>query len=158
VQTGCETIAQKAIAGGIDGHQVNGNDVLAVYYVVSQALEKARQNQGASVIEAITYRLCDHTTADDASRYRPDTELQIAWQNEPITRLKKLLTKHYQWKESDEDALQQDCYQQVEHAVKQYLATPRAPVSDMFDYLYANLPKQMEAQRETALYYGETDD
>lgn len=158
VQTGCQTIAQKAIAGGLDGYQVDGNDVLAVYHVAQLALERARNGGGASVIEAITYRLGDHTTADDASRYRPDDELQQAWQQEPIGRLKRFMEKQHGWNDSKDAELKKNCQADVDAAVDAYLKTPKAPISDMFDYLYANLPNELAWQRETALYYGESHD
>lgn len=155
-QTGCQTIAQKAIAGGISGCQVDGNDVLAVYYATQQALKKARTGGGPSLIEAITYRLCDHTTADDASRYRGDDELAHAWQEEPIRRLKHWMVEQRWWDEEQEKVLQNECQASVADAVDEYLATPKAPVTDMFDYLYASLPDALIEQRETVQYYAET--
>ncbi len=74
-QTATKTLAQKGIAAGIYCEQVDGNDVIAVQQAVMQALEKARQKGESSVIEALTYRMCDHTTADDAKRYRDQNEL-----------------------------------------------------------------------------------
>ena len=73
-QTAAQTLAQKAIAAGIPGVQVDGNDVIAVRDSMSRALEKARSGGGPTVIEAVTYRLSDHTTADDASRYRREAK------------------------------------------------------------------------------------
>lgn len=155
-QTGCETIAQKAIAGGIHGYQVDGNDVLAVYHTSMLALERARNGEGASLLEAITYRLGDHTTADDATRYRTTLELEQAWQQEPISRLKRFMENYYQWSDAAETALKEECRHEVDAAVELYLNTVKAPITDMFDYLYATLPEQLIEQRETALYYGET--
>src|SRR5919106_2681596 len=68
-QTAAGTLAQKAIAAGISGEQVDGNDVIAVRWVVEEAIGRARAGEGPAVIEALTFRLSDHTTADDASRY-----------------------------------------------------------------------------------------
>src|SRR5208282_5460892 len=79
-QTAAQTLAQKAIAAGIPGEQVDGNDVIAVRAVVGAALERARTGEGAHVVEAVTYRLGDHTTSDDASRYRADAEVTPHWQ------------------------------------------------------------------------------
>src|SRR5690606_2586072 len=83
-QTAAETIAQKAIAGGVHGEQVDGNDVIAVKEVFHQALERARRGEGATVIEALTYRMCDHTTADDARRYRSTDEVDAYRKEDPI--------------------------------------------------------------------------
>ncbi|WP_410969714.1 thiamine pyrophosphate-dependent enzyme, partial [Salmonella sp. SAL4450] len=81
----------KGIAAGIPGVQVDGNDVIAVRDCVSRALEQARSGGGPTVIEALSYRLSDHTTADDASRYRSQAEVDEAWKVEPMIRLRKLL-------------------------------------------------------------------
>src|SRR5207244_3802018 len=90
-QTAAKTLAQKAIAAGIPGVQVDGNDAIAVREVMESALARARAGEGPTVVEALTYRLSDHTTADDATRYRPAGELEAAWQREPLTRLRALL-------------------------------------------------------------------
>lgn len=154
-QTQCQTIAQKAIAGGFSGEQVDGNDVLAVYDRAFLALEKARQGHGPTLIEAITYRLCDHTTADDASRYRSANELTKAWEEEPIKRLKNYLLAIKAWSEEDESALVAQNSLAVDAAVADYLATPAQPVTSIFDYLYATLPANLIEQRNQAEKYGE---
>jgi len=105
-QTEAKTIAQKAIAAGFNGIQVDGFDVIAVREAVAQALKNARAGKGPTLIEAITYRLCDHTTADDATRYQPKKETDQAWQLEPIKRLKRYLETQKIWTEKDEQALQ----------------------------------------------------
>src|SRR5688500_8614439 len=90
-QTAAQTLAQKAVAAGIPGVQVDGNDVIAVRECVTQAAHKARNGGGPTVIEALTYRLSDHTTADDATRYRAAEEVSEAWKLEPLIRMRKLL-------------------------------------------------------------------
>src|SRR5690606_19359475 len=92
LQTGTKTLAQKAVAAGIPGIQVDGNDVIAVRHWVERALQPARKRDGPTLIEAVTYRLSDHTTADDASRYRPKDEVEAARRVEPLIRLRKYLT------------------------------------------------------------------
>lgn len=146
-QTACETLAQKAIAAGFPGHQVDGNDVIAVCHAVRQALEQARSGNGPSLVEAITYRLSDHTTVDDASRYRSDAEVSAHWTEEPVVRLRRYLTAAGHWAKEDEDRLFDEVNAQVEAAAEAYLSTPpRAPAS-MFDHLYAELPPSLAAQR-----------
>lgn len=147
-QSSCETLAQKAIAAGIPGEQVDGNDFIAVHDSVKQALERAKAGKGACVIEAITYRLCDHTTADDATRYFPEGELDAAWQREPIERMRKFMISQGHWNDDKEKACLADCKQQVEQAVEDYLNTPVQPPESMFDHLYATLPKSLEEQRQ----------
>src|SRR6478609_2027082 len=148
LQTASETLAQKAIAAGFAGEQVDGNDVIAVHAAMADAIADARAGKGPRLIEALTYRLSDHTTADDAGRYRPAEEVQARWKEEPITRLRSYLVSHKVWGKSDEEELVADCQQRVEAAVERYLAVdPRAPET-MFDYLYAELPKVYASQRE----------
>jgi len=149
-QTATATLAQKAIAAGMPGVQVDGNDLIAVRHIVSQALAIARNGGGPSLIEAITYRLSDHTTADDASRYRPADEVKNAWKVEPLLRLRKYLTDTGAWNEQQEVELKAECAKRVEAAVEEYMNTPKQPVEAMFNFLFARLPKHLEEQREQA--------
>src|SRR5580692_1547230 len=105
-QTATMTLAQKGIAAQVPGTQVDGNDALAVRQVVGDALERARSGGGPALIEAITYRLSDHTTADDASRYRTADEVKKAWLAEPLVRLRTYLARTGAWSEAAEQALQ----------------------------------------------------
>ena len=147
-QTACQTLAQKAIAAGFEGEQVDGNDVIAVRAAAAAAIEGARSGKGPRLIEALTYRLGDHTTADDAARYRPPEEVQAHWKEEPIARLRAYLVGRQAWTKAEEERLAADCQGQVEAAIERYLATPaRAPAS-MFDHLYATLPHVYAAQRD----------
>jgi pyruvate dehydrogenase E1 component alpha subunit len=155
-QTAAQTLAQKAIAAGIPGIQVDGNDVLVVRDTVSGALEKARTGGGPTVIEAMSYRLSDHTTADDASRYRRDEEVAAAWKVEPLIRMRTLLQARGILDEAHEQALKSEYSQQVEIAVSEYLNTPKQPIAAMFDYLYANPPRYIEEQKALALRYAGT--
>ncbi|MGD8640096.1 MAG: pyruvate dehydrogenase (acetyl-transferring) E1 component subunit alpha [Gammaproteobacteria bacterium] len=149
IQTGSETIAQKAIAAGFDGEQVDGNDVIAVRDRFQAAIDKARNGDGPTLLEAITYRLCDHTTADDASRYRSEDELNDHWQREPIARLKQYMTAQGMWDEAQEQALAKECSQIVEQAVDVYLNTPTQPIESMFDYMYESVPHDLKQQRQS---------
>ncbi len=150
-QTAAETLAQKGIACGIPGIQVDGNDVIAVREVVGQAVERARRGEGPTIVEAVTYRLADHTTADDARRYRDDTEVSAHWKEEPIARLRGFLVARGLWGKEQEEALLADCAREVEAAVEAYLArTPPSP-TDMIDHLFATLPEPLKPQREAIL-------
>lgn len=146
-QTAAETLAQKAIAAGMEGIQVDGNDVVAVRDVVSVALEKARDGERPSLVEAITYRLSDHTTADDASRYRDDAEVSEHWKSEPVRRLKSYLEENSDWNATDDEALRSDISSLVEAATEAYLETPPPPSQSMFDHLFAELPQTLDEQR-----------
>ncbi len=147
MQTASETLAQKAIAAGFSGEQVDGNDVIAVRAAAESAIEHARTGNGPVLIEALTYRLSDHTTADDAARYRPPEEVKAHWREEPIARLRTYLVGQKAWGKAEEEQLAAECQQRVEAAVERYLAVaPRAP-DTMFDHLYAELPKAYAGQR-----------
>jgi pyruvate dehydrogenase E1 component alpha subunit len=154
-QTAAQTIAQKALAGGFCGEQVDGNDVIAVRVAAEEAIEKARSGGGPTLIEAMTYRLGDHTTADDATRYRVAEEVSEQWANDPIARLRTYLGDQGWWTKADEEALTHDCKARLEAALAEFLAMPPQPVTEMFDYLFAELPRALEAQRKS---YEEADD
>ncbi len=150
-QSGGQTLAQKGIAAGLPSIQVDGNDLIAVHAVMDEALKRARSGGGATVVEAITYRLSDHTTADDASRYRPQEEVENARRFEPISRLRKYLMSNNQWSAQQENQLLKDCAAKVDAAVEEYLSTPKPAVTDMFDYMFAELPHDLAEQRQYAL-------
>jgi 2-oxoisovalerate dehydrogenase E1 component subunit alpha len=147
VQSAAETLAQKGIAAGIVCEQVDGNDVIAVREAAGRALERARAGGGASIIEALTYRLSDHTTADDATRYRTDDEVSRHWRDEPVGRLRTFLTNQHGWTRGMERDLLEACRQEVDDAVSAYQGMQPAPPTDMMDYLFAELPASLAPQR-----------
>jgi 2-oxoisovalerate dehydrogenase E1 component subunit alpha len=148
LQTASETLAQKAIAAGFIGEQVDGNDMVAVRAAAEEAIGAARSGQGPRFIEAVTYRLGDHTTADDAARYRAVEEVQARWKAEPIARLRAYLAGQQMWSKAEEEQLAAECHERVEAAVERYLTTePRRPET-MFDHLFAELPEVYTAQRD----------
>jgi pyruvate dehydrogenase E1 component alpha subunit len=147
VQTRSDTLAIKGVAAGIQGVQVDGNDAVAVREVVGEALEKARCNHEPSLIEAVTYRLGDHTTVDDASRYRDDTEVSAHWKEEPIARLRAFLIAEHGWSKDEEEDLLTEIREQVEAAIETYLATDAQKPAAMFDHLHASLPSALAGQR-----------
>lgn len=154
-QTAADTLAQKAIAAGVPGVQVDGDDIIAVRAATERALERARSGQGPTLIEALTYRLCDHTTADDARRYRDDAEVSEHFKGEPVARLRAHLVSRGSWGRDDEAALLSKCREQVNRAVEDYLATPAPVPTDMFDNLFKRLPTVLAEQRR-ALATSET--
>jgi len=157
-QTAAATLAQKAVAAGIPGEQVDGNDVLAVRQTVGEALARAHDGKGPTLIEALSYRLGDHTTADDASRYRPDEEVSARWREEPLARLRAHLAARWNWDKAAEEALLEEIDHELAEAVDSYLATPAQPPAAMFDYLHATLPRDLEAQRAEVAGGPGTDD
>jgi pyruvate dehydrogenase E1 component alpha subunit len=157
VQTAAETLAQKAIAAGIPGVQVDGNDVIAVRHGVAQALARARAGDGPSVVEALTYRMSDHTTADDASRYRSAEAVSERWATDPIPRLRTYLVEAGAWTKADEERLIEEINGEIDAAVERYLKTQPQPPEAMFDYLYAELPRALAEQRAAAAASGGGD-
>jgi 2-oxoisovalerate dehydrogenase E1 component alpha subunit len=147
LQTASETLAQKAIAAGFIGEQVDGNDIVAMHAAAEEAIEAARNGQGPRFIEAVTYRLGDHTTADDAARYRPTEEVQARWKEEPIARLRSFLAGKKLWSKTDEEQLSAECQQRIDAAVERYLVVKPRPPETMFDHLYADLPRVYAGQR-----------
>jgi pyruvate dehydrogenase E1 component alpha subunit len=146
IQTHSETIAQKAIAYGVKGIQVDGNDVLAVYKVAKEAVDRARKGEGPTFIECITYRICDHSTSDDAKRYRSELEVKDWEKKDPIIMLEKymakkgLLTEEYQ-KKTFENAVSE-----VEAAIKKFESMEPPNKEDIFTYMFEEMPTQLEEQ------------
>lgn len=157
MQTGCKTLAQKAVAAGIEGVQVDGNDVVAVFDAVNKALHKARSGKGATLIEAVTYRLSDHTTADDASRYRSAEEVAKAWEHEPVKRLQSLLHEHQLWDAEQEQALQKKVQASVDNAVAEYLALAPQPLDEFLRYQYAAMTPALTQQQALLLSRHRTE-
>jgi pyruvate dehydrogenase E1 component alpha subunit len=157
LQTACPTLAQKAIGAGFDGEQVDGNDAIAVRQSLSEAVEAARRGEGPRLVEAVTYRLGDHTTADDASRYRSADEVQAHWKEEPIARLRAFLVARKAWGKAEEEALSRECQERIEAAIARYLATPARAPETMFDHLYAELPEVYAPQRAELAEKGGSD-
>lgn len=150
-QTASQTLAQKAIAAGIHGVQVDGNDVIATRDVIGKAIDKARSGEGPTVIEALSYRLSDHTTADDATRYQPKDDVEKAKVKEPIARFKYFLEQQHFWDNTKEEALVEEISAQVQEAVDEYLSRPKQSISTAFDYHYAQLPDYLIEQRAIAM-------
>ena len=96
-QTGALSVAHKAVAAGIKGVQVDGMDVLAVVQAVSEAAERGRRGEGATLIEALTYRFSPHSLADDPTKYRPKTKKSDWEPKDPLTRMRMFLRKKALW-------------------------------------------------------------
>ena len=118
---------------------------------MSRALGKARAGGGPHLIEALTYRLGDHTTADDASRYRSGSEVSARWAEEPIARLRNYLVAEGMWGKADEERLLAEITLTIERAAETYLATPPQGIETIFDFTYRTLPKDLAEQRQAAL-------
>ncbi len=146
-QTASETIAQKAIAYGIEGIQVDGNDPLAVYVATAEALERARNGGGPTLIEAVTYRLMMHTTSDDPTKYRTEEEVKLWWERDPIPRFRIYLERKGIWDDEREERLAGEIKDEVDAAVRRFEATQEVKADAPFDYVLAAPPEVIEEQR-----------
>src|SRR5881296_1179061 len=143
-QTHSKTIAQKALAYGLPGIQVDGNDVLAVYTAAREAVERARAGEGPTLIECVTYRLGVHTTADDPTKYRSAEEVAEWERRDPLTRFAAYLKR----KDLLEAGLEQRVDEEIAEAVRRFEATPPPDPLLVFDHVYAEMPPHLRAQRE----------
>jgi pyruvate dehydrogenase E1 component alpha subunit len=157
MQSAAPTLAQKAIAAGIDCEQLDGNDLIAVRDALGRAVDKARSGGGPTLLEALTYRLSDHTTADDATRYRSAEEVKEEWKAEPILRLRTWLHAKGAWSPAQEQALARDATAHVQKVVQAYLDTPAPRREQMFEHLYARLPRQYAWQAAELVSETERD-
>jgi pyruvate dehydrogenase E1 component alpha subunit len=150
-QTASATIAQKALAYGFPGILVDGNDIFAVYAVTCEAVERARRGQGPALIEAYTYRMAPHTTADDPTKYRDEAELEEWRPRDPLLRVQRYLHSRGQWSEAWEAQLVEACTAEVEQAMAEAAAVPPPPPQDMFRYMYATMTPQLRDQEADLL-------
>jgi pyruvate dehydrogenase E1 component alpha subunit len=148
-QTSSRTLAQKALAYGFPGIQVDGNDVLAMYVATREAVERARAGDGPTLIEAVTYRLSVHTTADDPTRYRTDEEVEKWEARDPLKRFQRYLLDKDVLTESEVEELETAVDSEIRAAVKEAEERMNAPVDPqhMFEHVYAELPPYLQEQK-----------
>lgn len=145
-QTASETIAQKADAYGMTGARVDGNDVFAVLAATRDALARARAGEGPSLIEAVTYRVNPHTTADDPSRYRSDEEVADWEQRDPIARLRRYLESREAWSAEWEEDVRERTAADVEAAVTEAEGLAPFAATDVFEAMFAEPTTQLRDQ------------
>ncbi len=145
-QTVAETIAQKALAYGIKGLQFDGNDVLAAYVASKEAVESARNGE-PYLLEAVTFRMGDHTTADDHTRYRPAEMVEYWEARDPIVRMNTYLQKEGILDDDENEKLQKKVSDEVDEEVKRLEEMPAPEPVGFFDYMYEKLPPSLQEQR-----------
>jgi pyruvate dehydrogenase E1 component alpha subunit len=151
-QSASKTVAEKAKAYNFPGIRVDGNDVLAVYDVMSKAVARARAGKGPTLIEAVTYRFGPHTTADDATRYRPPEEVE-EWVNEkdPLLRYTRLLKKEGLLTDEEEKTWEETCKEKMDQAISRAEKEEPAPPGHMFAHVYETLSVNEKRQKQQLL-------
>ncbi|UOQ48006.1 pyruvate dehydrogenase (acetyl-transferring) E1 component subunit alpha [Gracilibacillus caseinilyticus] len=148
-QTAAETLAQKAVAAGIEGIQVDGMDVLAVYAATQEARERAINGEGPTLIETLTYRYGPHTMAgDDPTRYRTE-DMDSEWEKkDPIVRFRKFLEEKGLWSEEEENEVIEKAKEEIKAAIKKTDEQPKQKVTDLIGNMYEELPAHLQEQME----------
>jgi pyruvate dehydrogenase E1 component alpha subunit len=148
-QTRSQTLAQKALAYGLPGIQVDGNDILAVYAATAEAVARARAGGGATLIECVTYRVIMHTTADDPRRYRTDAEVEAWVRRDPLIRFQNYLLAKKVISTDRMEALETEVKAEIQVAVEAAEARFKADADplEMFDHAYAWMPAHLLEQR-----------
>jgi TPP-dependent pyruvate/acetoin dehydrogenase alpha subunit len=149
IQCSAPTVAQRGLAYGMECVQVDGNDLFAVVKVVKEAAARARKTRRPTFIEAVTYRLGDHTTADDARRYRDAAEVERWKQRDPMLRLRTYMTALKLWDDTKQRAAEAKAREVVAAAVKRAETITAPAAADMFNSMYAEAPGHLRRQRDT---------
>ncbi|HZW56906.1 MAG TPA: pyruvate dehydrogenase (acetyl-transferring) E1 component subunit alpha [Nitrososphaerales archaeon] len=147
-QTASSTLAQKGLAFGIGGIQVDGNDLLAVYTVICKAADRARRGEGASLVECITYRLGHHTTATGDEPYRSEEEIEKWKHRDPIERFRRYLERRGLWSEDMEKEIDSRVKLKIDEAVRMFESFPRPSPNEMFRYTYGEMPSKLKGQEK----------
>lgn len=150
-QTASPTLAIKAVAYGIEGVRVDGNDLFAVYAAAKKAVDKARSGGGPTLIEAVTYRYGPHSSSDDPTKYRADDEVKQWMEKDPIKRLKLYLVKKALWDEERDKQLRDGLDQSVSEALKQAEKVPPPPVESIFQDVYADAPWHIREEMDEVM-------
>jgi len=150
-QSASQTLAQKALAYGFEGIRVDGNDIFAVYQAAREAVEKARSGGGPTLVECLTYRIGDHTTADDASRYRTEEDLKPWAAKDPIKRLRKFMETQDLWTPDYSKQVLAEADRRVNEAIKEFEEQPASDPADMFRYIYYEPTPPLKEQMDDLL-------
>ena len=145
------SIAQRGIAYDMESIQVDGNDPLAVYKATKEALDRAKKGEGPTLIEALTYRMLMHTTADDPKKYRKEDEVEEWVKRDPITRFRTYLEGKKLWNAKKDEALEVEIKAEIDAAVKEFEAISEVKMDDPFDYIFGDKLDIIEEQRQEFL-------
>jgi 2-oxoisovalerate dehydrogenase E1 component alpha subunit len=151
-QMNSKTIAQKALAYDMPGVRVDGNDIFAVYFRTKEALEHARNGEGPTLIEAITWRYGAHTTADDPTKYRNQSDSDVIREiRDPLLRVERYMKLNGFWDEEWVTKIKEETAIEVEQAVKDMESFPKPNVNDLFDYVFDTPTWTIAKQKEQYL-------
>ena len=149
-QTAATSFAARAEGYGMAGERVDGNDLFAVYDACSRAVARARAGEGPTLVEAVTYRMGPHNTADDPTRYVDPVELEEHRALDPIERVRRHLRAEGLIDEASEARLVQELTAQFDAAMAEVEAAPAPGPEALFDHVYARPPERLERQRREA--------
>ncbi len=150
-QTASESIAVKASAYGFPGVKVDGNDALAVYGAVKEAVDRARSGGGPTLVECDTYRIGAHSSSDDPTRYRDENEVTAWKKRDPIDALRSKLVGQGSWTAVQEDSLRAKLLEEINGAIAEAEKKPDPPREGLFDDVYSTMPWPLREQREEML-------
>ena len=154
-QTASETLAQKADAYGFQGVRVDGNDLLAVHRASREAVEKARGGGGPTMIEAVTYRMGGHSTADDPRRYRDEREVAEWSARDPIVRFRRYLEARGLWADPDEEEAKAEVERSIESMIQEEEEVGPPPLETMVEDVFADVPWHLAEELEELRRYEE---
>lgn len=150
-QTASESFAAKAIAYGMPGVRVDGNDLFAVVAATRAAIERCARGEGPTLIESMTYRLSGHSTSDDPKAYRPDTRVEPWRRQDPVARLRHHLQQTVGWTDAQDKEIEVEMDAELRVAIQRAEETPAPSLESMFDEVYAELPWHLKEQRAELL-------
>ncbi len=150
-QTASATFGEKAAAYGVPYLRCDGNDVLAVIWATRAAVSRAARGEGATLIEAVTYRLSGHTTSDDPKTYRTEDEVAPWLERDPLPRLRRLLAVRELWTDARQAELEARVAEELRQCVAIAEKAPPPSVDTMFQDVYAELPWHLREQRDQVL-------
>jgi len=145
-QTASETLAMKAQAYGFDGLRVDGMDGLAVYRATRDAVDRARSGHGPTMVEALTYRLGPHSSSDDPSRYRDETEVSAWRERDPLLVFRRYLERSFRWDDRKEAALEKELGDEITRAVADAERVRPPALDTLFSDVYADIPWNLREQ------------
>lgn len=152
-QTAAQSLAARAAGYGMPGVRIDGNDLLAVVHVVRRALEWAREGHGPTLIEALTYRLGAHSSADDPSVYRSEDETRSWLEVDALSRLKKHAMWRGVWEEDREEEIKVETDKEITEALAECEKLPPPPVESLFDDVYETIPWHLQEEKNEYLHF-----